>query len=133
MANKICPICKSEYNFCRTCEETYSPVMFVWRAVTCSPKCFRVYMQNIEDFENENRVVQQPLNIENTKGDTYMQAVLKDGKSYDIEKIDVKNCILKVKDVEKNIKIDEIVEILYVRKEDVVDLAKLIESAKTEK
>lgn len=55
MADMKCRVCGKHYDFCYNCLVNFSPIMFVWRQVTCSPQCFAIYMQQIEDFENENK------------------------------------------------------------------------------
>lgn len=87
--------------------------------------------------ENEDKA-NEPLNkvAENIRINTtekrgcIMQVLTHDNKTYDVLEVDNKRGILTLKNTEKVIKIDEIVEILYVKVEDIVKLNELIVSSK---
>ena len=130
----VCKICGSRYDFCYNCLVNFSPIMFTWRQVVCSPRCFKTYMTQIENEDKAN----EPLNkvAENIKLNTIkkrgriMQVLAKDNKTYDVLGVDNKRAILTLKNTEKTLKIDEIIEFLYIKPENIAEIHELIELSK---
>lgn len=59
-----------------------------------------------------------------------MQVLAKDGKTYDVLGVENKRAILTLKNTEKTLKIDEIVEFLYIKPENIAEIHELIEVSK---
>jgi len=131
---KICKICLKPYKICRVCEESYSKIIFAWRVVVCSYPCAIKYFERIEneDKANEplNKVVES-IKLNNIKSEgNIMQVLAKDGKTYDVLGVENKRAILTLKNTEKTLKIDEIVEFLYIKPENIAEIHELIEVSK---